>query len=252
MMSPDSVVLDIFFVRLPEDDPDFDTRLWEQLDEQSMKPEYRYSLLTNGIRAGRSDGMISGPIAELLQLDNKQVSDGDLASMPLEAISEKSGLMHRHLQLRFGHRGEIVATEQYDQLPLVTVDDSGRISGKTFCKAQPVFEIFAKSVPDGRVELSLTPEIQFGQSRQRWGSTHGIMRLETGRDSKKFTEQQIISTLSAGEMLVISDMTTRPGSLGHYFFHEPDETGDPGRKLLIIRLSQTQHDDINGIATVGD
>ena len=47
-------------------------------------------------------------------------------------------------------------------------------------------------------------------------------------------------------------MPTRPGSLGHYFFNEPDSTGDPGRKLLIIRLSQTQHDDINGIATVGE
>ena len=35
-------------------------------------------------------------------------------------------------------------------------------------------------------------------------------------------------------------MPNRPGSLGHHFFTERQDR--PEQKLLIIRLSQTQHD----------
>ena len=41
-------------------------------------------------------------------------------------------------------------------------------------------------------------------------------------------------------MLVLTSLPNRQGSLGHHFFTETN--GRLEQKLLIIRLSQTQHD----------
>ena len=41
-------------------------------------------------------------------------------------------------------------------------------------------------------------------------------------------------------MLIVSSLPNRPGSLGHYFLTTND--GRLEQRLLIVRLSQTQHD----------
>jgi hypothetical protein len=42
-------------------------------------------------------------------------------------------------------------------------------------------------------------------------------------------------------MLVLSSLIQRPGSLGHYFLTQKAD-GKLQQKLIVIRLSQTQHD----------
>ena len=51
-MSPDSVVLEMFFVRFPFGDPGVNDKLWEAIDEQQFTPELRERLARNGFRAG--------------------------------------------------------------------------------------------------------------------------------------------------------------------------------------------------------
>jgi hypothetical protein len=46
-------------------------------------------------------------------------------------------------------------------------------------------------------------------------------------------------------MLLVSSLPGRPGSLGHYFFTE-QTSGALDQKLLLIRLAQTQHNDLFG------
>jgi hypothetical protein len=43
-------------------------------------------------------------------------------------------------------------------------------------------------------------------------------------------------------MLILSSLPNLPGSLGHHFFTESD--GQLRQKLLILRLAQTQQDDL--------
>ena len=50
------------------------------------------------------------------------------------------------------------------------------------------------------------------------------------------------ATLPPGAMLVLGSLSSRPGSLGHHFFTEND--GRLEQKLLVVRLAQTQHDDL--------
>ncbi len=44
-------------------------------------------------------------------------------------------------------------------------------------------------------------------------------------------------------MVILSSLPNRPGSLGHYFFTE-GEDNHVEQKILVLRLSQTQHDDL--------
>ena len=51
-MSPDAVVLELAFVRLPVADRGSYDAIWSQVDEQHFAPELRKELAANGLRAG--------------------------------------------------------------------------------------------------------------------------------------------------------------------------------------------------------
>jgi hypothetical protein len=89
--------------------------------------------------------------------------------------------------------------------------------------------------------LELVPELHHGQPQQQWIAKQGMWRLETGRPKRAFDDMTLSADLAPGAMLVMSSLPNRPGSLGHYFFTE-ENGGRLEQKLLIIRLTQTQHD----------
>jgi hypothetical protein len=97
--------------------------------------------------------------------------------------------------------------------------------------------------PDGRVRLDLLPELHHGEPKVGYArNNQGIIVLEPGRAKKIFEQLALSATLSPGEMLLISSLPARPGSLGHYFFTE-QTSGALEQKLLLIRLAQTQHNE---------
>ena len=106
-----------------------------------------------------------------------------------------------------------------------------------------LFAVKAFPESDGRVRLELVPEVQYGRARQRWvGDNQGMLRFEPSRERRVFERMAFDAILSPGHMLVMSSLPTRPGSVGHHFLTECG-TGNEEQKLLIVRLSQTQHDD---------
>ncbi len=94
--------------------------------------------------------------------------------------------------------------------------------------------------PDGRVRLELVPELHHDQPRQRWVGNQGMFHLDASRPKRVFDDMTMSADLAPGAMLVLSSLPNRPGSLGHHFFTENGERLE--QKLLIVRLSQTQHD----------
>ena len=93
------------------------------------------------------------------------------------------------------------------------------------------------------MRLELVPELEYGQPRHNWVADHGTLRLDAGRPRKVYDEMAFAATLAPGHMLVLASLPNRPGSLGHSFFTE-SAGGRLEQKLLILRLSQTQHDDL--------
>ena len=241
-MSPDSVVLDVFFIRIPFDDPEANGPLWAEIDEQHFPAGLRRRLVRNGFRAGLVGGQIPVGLSQLLELGDKPVPSGASNQTNLGDFSSEPRVLRRHLQLRAGRRSEIVTSGVHDELPVLIADPDG-LRGQTYSKAQGVLAVKAFSERDGRVRLDLVPELHYGESQQRYVGTQGALRLEAGRPRRAFDPMAVSATLAPGHMLVLSSLPSRPGSLGHHFFTQ-ESGGQLEQKLLVIRLAQTQHDDL--------
>lgn len=238
-MSPDSVALDIFFVRFPFGNPDGNENLWEEVDEQSFSPQLRERSARNGFRVGIVNGQMPMELSRLMELSDKPAPDGKIEQTNVKNIETKPRVVHRHLQLRAGRRSDIQASGVYERLPLLLSDD-GRLCGQTYHQAQGLFALKAFPQPDGQVRLELVPELHHGQHRQQWVVNEGTFQMDVSRMKRVFDDMAISANLSPGALLILSSLPNRPGSLGHYFFTENDDR--QVQKLLIVRLSQTQHD----------
>jgi len=240
-MSPDSVVLEFFFVRFPFGDAAVNEKLWEELDEQHFAPDLRQRLAHNGFRVGLVAGQMPVELSKLLELGGKAAPSGEIEATKVEDLDVKPRVVRRHLQLRTGQRSELLASGVYEQLP-VLVCENGQLCGQTYRQAQGLFAVKSYPQSDGQVRLELVPELHHDQPRQHWVGNQGMMRLEASRPRRVFDDMAISATLPPGAMLVLGSLSSRPGSLGHHFFTEND--GRLEQKLLVVRLAQTQHDDL--------
>ena len=247
-MSPDAVVLECFFVRVPFGDPKSNHQLWQDVDEQHFPAELRRRLARNGFRVGLAGGQLPVALSELLELKDKPAPvSGGAHQSELTGMESEPRVVRRHLPIRTGRRKEIVTSGVYDALP-VLLRDSGRLSGETYSQAQGLLAVKTFPQGDGRVRLEITPELHHDRARQRWVGDQGVLRLEAGRPRRAFDDLAFSATLLPGSMLILSSLPNLPGSLGHHFFTECD--GQLEQKLLVVRLAQTQHDELFSAAEV--
>lgn len=239
VMSPDSVALEVFFLRCEDDSLDAGQSLWQEIDEQHFSAELRQRLAENGFRVGLVAGPLPSPLARLMELEGKPTPTNGLSQTGLSDLQTKPRVVRRDMQLRAGRPGEITASSLIPLLPVLECR-RGEISGQSYHDAQAVLAVRSWPEPDGRVRVDLVPEIQYGQPRRQWVAGQGMLVLETGRPKRTFDDLAIQARLSPGGMLVLTCLADRPGSLGHHFF---TEAGDSAcRKILVIRLGQTQHE----------
>jgi len=249
-MADGSIVLDLWFVRLPGDENSYE-RLWNQIDEHALEADLRLHLAENGFRAGVCGPQIPRPLEAILENDMSLQNDADEDSPPAEALESfntNPKVKHRHLQIRPGMESRIVASDVYDRISLL-VSDRGQVSGKTVRKAQGIFTLRTASRPDHRVGLELVPAFHHGEPKQSYVPIDGGYGLDVSRPHEVYDQLQIKTDLAPGEMLVLSRLPDRPGSLGDYFFRS-SHTSSHGQKLLIIRLSQRPYDGLFDTETI--
>jgi hypothetical protein len=238
-MSSDSVLLEMFFVRFPFGDSDVNEKLWKEIDEQQFGAELRERLMRNGFRVGVINGQIPAELSQLMQLGDKPPPNSETKANSLDDFELQPRVVRRQLQTRAGQRNVIIASSVYPQLP-VLMSQSGQVCGQTYNQAQGIFAVKSFPKVDGQVRLELVPELHHDQPQRRWVGTPGMWRLEESRPKREFDDMKITANLSPGDALILSSLPSRPGSLGHHFFTEND--GKLEQKLLVVRLSQTQHD----------
>ena len=243
-MSPDSVALEIFSIRLPPEDPELNSKVWKEVDEQHFPADLRQRLTKNGFRVGIVGEHVPAPLAKLMELKEQSANVGAPQQVTAAQLEKEPRVTLRHLQTRAGQRSEIITSSVYEHMP-VLVAESGELRGQTYGQAQGMLAVIASPQPDGQVRLELVPELHHDQSRQHWVGDQAIWRLEAGRPKRSFDDMKLSALLTPGSMLLLGTQPRRPGSLGHYFFTE--QSGNEGRseqKLILIRLCQTQHDDL--------
>ena len=238
-MSSDSVVLDVFLVRFPFGDPQMNEAVWSEIDEQAIQADSRRRLLANGFRAGVIVGPMPDVLTEQLELGKSQALPGEINKLSINSLAQTAPVMRGHFQLRAKVRKEICLGQVRDNLQVLLVDAEGNVSGKPYQQAQVLFAVKSFPLNDGRVRLEIVPEIMYGQYRPNWAAEgQGILRLNPGRLSQSFDDLKLETTLAPGNMLTMSTVASRSASLGGQFFTET--TGE--QVLLLMRLSQTQHD----------
>jgi hypothetical protein len=241
-MPPDSVGMDVIFIRFPLGDAELNGKLWADVDEQHFPAQLRRELARNGFRVGVIGNEVPPPLAKLLELADKPPPRDAMQEARPADMEDANHPIGRHLQMRAGGRNEIIASGVYEQMPLL-VREGGELHGQTYSQAQGIFAAKAFPQSDSRVRVELVPELHHDQPRRRFVGDQGMMRLETSRPRRVFDDLAISAVLSPGTMLILTALPDRPGSLGHYFFTE-GEDNHLKQKLLVLRLCQTQHDDL--------
>lgn len=236
--SSDSVGLEIFFARAACGDESLNGSLWKEIDEQRVPAETRRKLAADGFRAGIVSGHLSDDLAHLLTITDQPRAKSE--TTPAVNLESEPNVTLRRLQTRSGKRNEVVCSHTYDELPLLRRDD-GQIRGHTLIQAEGRLALKTRVTSSDCVELELVPEMHHGEARQQWAGTDGIWRLEAGRPREVFDDLAMKISLSPGEMLVMTSIENRPGSLGHYFFTQPSSER-LAQKLLVIRVAQGKSD----------
>ena len=179
-----------------------------------------------------------------LDLKGKPGTGGDVQQVNIADLATPARVSSQHLQTRAGQRYEIAASGVIEKMPIL-VSEAGEIRGLTYEQAQGIFAMHVAPQPDGQVQLELVPEIHHGQNQQHWVGDQSIFRLETGRSKRAFDELKLAAVMGPGAMLLLGSQPNRQGSLGHYFFLESNGRDDRlDQKLILVRLCQTQHDDL--------
>ena len=231
-LSPDSVVLEVAQLSVPLHDPQWDHSIWHELDEQALPAELRRALAANGFRVGIAGNQLPGRVYECLD----QASE-DCASDSLEQL-EEGREKYRRIQIRKGTRSDLVMRAPMETM--VSFSETGNaVSGQSLKDAQPQFALVATPRGDGGATILLTPEVHHGTPRQKFVGENGMFRIEPGRDKLVYEDLAIDIELATGQTLVVTGAGPRH-SMGGNFFHE--ETGS--KKLLLIRLAQSQYDDL--------
>jgi hypothetical protein len=243
----DGVQLEIVSVRFPFGDEELNDSMWNDIDEQQLPLSVRQKLAEAGLRAGVAGGQLPAALARMMAAADQGPANAIAAAASLEQAPPVS---RQQMQLHSGWHGEIISSTTYPQLSLLTREDGG-LSGQTYSAAQGVLQAKAEALGDRRIRLSIVPELQYGQVRQQWTVEDGRLVGQQGKSKRVFDHLAFEAALAPGEMLVLTSLPQRSGTLGHYLFTEPHDD-QLQQKLLIVRLADTHYSDLFASPSLAD
>jgi hypothetical protein len=236
-LSADAVVLDVAFVKLPAADAALYASIWDAADEQSFPAPLRGELARNGLRVGVYGQQLPAKLRNLLDAPRNRIEE-----VNEQGIDEiEIGGTRQHLPIRAGHRAKIKASTTYPSLA-VLLHEEGQVRGHQLTEATCMLSLKPYPLGDGSVKVSLTPEIEHGQAKTRWATTEGMMVQQTAQDRLALDRLRMEAKLRPGEWIALST-TDEVKGLGACFFGGEGPSA-PERRVLLIRLSQTQFDDL--------
>ena len=231
--SPDSVTLEIFSVSTPWPEEPDEEALWHQVDELVLAPERRSDWARNGLRVGQIRGEVPPQFVELLQLtDQPALREEEPRAVD---VNDAPIVLRRVMQLRYGHRGEVLTTGLLPTFHLLLPHAEG-LRGETLHEAQGLFSIRLNESDANLIRLVATPEVRHGPPRQQIIGEQGVFRVEQGQASQILQQLQLEVDLAPAEMLLLTCRPESTGSLGHLFFRQQTAQGKQ-RKLLFLRIA---------------
>lgn len=236
-MSADTVVLEVMSIEVPADSLEAYEELWNHLDNTSFPIESRRYWQSNGLRCGIASTRLPAKIEDLLE---RQEIVNEVRAETGGEIYTNEGWGSRW-QARMGHPKHFALTETLPTMAWI-MDSDGYLKGRSVQDAQCQAEIVSFPQPDGKVRIDVLPLIEHGQPKQRIDVSQQAFAFKVERDREKFQDLKINAEMIAGQTLVISQTPENAG-LGHVFFGGGSENSG-GKKILLIRVAQTQLDEL--------
>lgn len=220
---PQTIPVELLFVRCDEHDPALGEELWNAADEQALDDGLRRRLAANGLRAGIVSGALPPDLAARLLPDQATA----------EATATDAVFTQRLLRLLPGKRSEIVAAAGIDELVLLEACD-GEVRGGTYRDATGSFTLKVHAAADGRVRVELVPEIRHGPLERSWVGEDGMFRLEAGQRRHRREDLALGVELTAGGLLIVGCAGDQAATLGDALLR--DRKGErTTQRLLVIR-----------------
>ncbi len=240
-LNPDSVLVETVLARFPMSAEQELSQIWRLTNEGVCDLSLRQKLDQNGLRAG----VILGDLPHLIreQLDKtaaKQTTDA-LEHAGLAADVDNKMMQ---LQCRAGRRKDLlVKPDVRDAFTILSTSEGKYVTGETFERATLLFDLRAMPHGDGSATIELTPEVQHGEHRQAFVSTEFGVRPEMRRGVRSWNELKISVTLMPGQILLVAG-TFPPKALGSSFFLSKTADHTAEHVLLLVRLAESQLDDL--------
>ena len=118
--------------------------------------------------------------------------------------------------MRMGHRYELPLRQPIEGSHVALVRIDGETIGRTLNNAQYSFAITAtQASAQKRVRLRFRPEIQFGDTRQKWISSEKAIRIDTRRNTWSIPELDLNLMASEQDTFVIAAATPITGLAKH-------------------------------------
>jgi hypothetical protein len=235
-VSPDAITLEVFSARIPQGEEQLDA-LWKLVDEQPLPADLRRRMNDNGFRAGVVGPNLPEELAQVLKVTQKAPDEKDAHKV---SLNEELGVNLRVLHAKSGKRTELVIGSMREQLQVLEAFDS-EVRGKTYHKAECRLVLKADYERDGRVRIELTPELHHGQFQSRVRGNDGMMMFTQERPKRVFHELQMVTTLTPGQMLLVTGRPNRTSSAGYQFFHDT-RSDKPVPMLWVVRAARGAHD----------
>jgi hypothetical protein len=244
--SPDSLTMEIIWVRFPVDDPQLNDVAWQDIDETQFAPALRHELANNGFRVGVVGARVPDALARALNQDDSSAPNPIAKSAAQTVNLSAEPIVHGRIQqLRRNKRSEIQASDVYGSMPLLINRSHEPLGGHTYQAAQAIYALRVDPQPNRTAIVELTPEVHYGAPRirlTRGEEDTGILWQAPVRDREVFSHLRISVKLSAGEMLLLMSLPDAGSRLGNYF-HTVDSPDGRQQKLILIRLAEVPPSD---------
>ena len=235
--APQTIPLELVFVRHEDHDPVLRDELWNLVDEQIYDESLRRRLRANGLRVGVVTAQLPPHLAERFL-----PAAADSGETLPAALPDNPALMRHTLRLLPGRSSDVLSATGLSELVLLEqADDSLR--GTTYHDASALFSLRCWPAADGRVRLQLSPTIKHGPVERSWVGEEGMFRLEAGQRRDQLEGLEFETTIPVGSMIVVGCVGDPASTAGDAFFR--DRAGSrSGQRLLAIRpLPQAQSSD---------
>lgn len=243
-LQPGAVSMEVAITQVDHDQSELLETMWQQLDQQAIPIETRQLLDANGLRAGVLSPQATIEFVELLadkEIDTSEMKTWQKQFYAQKGNKEKRKILHQRIQNNTGELHLVPLSDPMANASWAVRTKRSQYAGQgENVRAHAEISTYPKG--DGRVELVVIPQLHFGEVRPTIDVAEGTFYIKPQQTIKAIEDLRLSIKVRPGETMVVGP-TSQLVDLGELMFGNGDRT-DFWHRLLLVRVVQTQHDDL--------